>query len=136
MLKTCPIDLVEIANATQPGKRPRRQLRPALAHSHEVPPHMRPAERQEDQPQLHLRHGFVGRVAIDFQCPRSIRAKMCFRHLVTPAGIEQIDHGVRAENDPQPPTVAFFPVQKHENPPTGFVGLMELPCRFRSHSAS
>jgi len=51
---------------------------------------------------------------------------MRFRHLVTPAAIEQIDHGVLAENHPQPPTVAFFPVQKHKNPPAGFVGLVEF----------
>src|ERR1039458_10136838 len=132
MLETFSIDLVEMPNTAQPGNRPRRQLRPAFTYSHEVPPYMRPTERQHDQPRLHQRHGFVARVPIDFQCPRSCRAKMCFRHLVPPAAIEQIDHGVLAENHPQPPTVAFFPVKKHENPPTGLVGLMEaaLPIPF------
>ena len=47
---------------------------------------------------------------------------MRLRHLVTAAGIEQIDHRVGAENDPQPPTVAFFPVQNHENQPTAIPG--------------
>ena len=51
---------------------------------------------------------------------------MRFRHLVTPAAIEQIDHGVLTENDPQPPSVAFFPVQEHKNLPACFVGLMEI----------
>ena len=125
MPQTFPIDLVDMSNAAQPGKRPGRQLRPTLAHSHEVPPHMGPAERQHDQPRLHLRHGFVAGVPIDFQHSRSLWAEMRLRHLVTAAGIEQIDHRVRAENDPQPPAIAFFPVQKHENQPTGFVGLME-----------
>ena len=115
-----------MSNAAQPGKRPGRQFRPALAHSHEVPPHVSPAERQHHEPRLHLRHGFVARVAIDLQDPRSLWAEMRLRHLVAAAGIEQIDHRVRAENDPQPPTMALFPVQKHENQPTGFVGLVEV----------
>ena len=59
MPQTLPIDRIEMSNAAQPRECPGRQLRPTLAHAHEVSSHMSPTERQHHPARFHLGHGFV-----------------------------------------------------------------------------
>jgi hypothetical protein len=58
MAQPLAMDPINLSNAAQPAKRPRRQVRLAFVHLHEVAPHVGPAEGQHHRAGLDLRHGW------------------------------------------------------------------------------
>ena len=121
------VEPIQGADQPQPLQGPRLELRPPLADSDEVAPHMGPAERQDDHPVLDPAHRLVGRIAIHHQHPARLGPIVVLGDRVTAAGIQQIDHRVRTQHDPQPPAVALLAFQGDEHRPPRLVALMQVP---------
>ena len=88
----------------------------------------RTCAQQNDQhhiPQLHLGHGFVGRVAVDHQHHAGVGREVALGHVVAAGRVEAEDHRVLAQEHPQPPAIAPLAVRDDEDHPAGLVGLGE-----------
>ena len=121
------VEPIEHANPPQPLQGPRLELRPPLADPDEVAPHVGPAERQDDHPVLDPAHRLVGRIAIDHQHAARLGPIVVLGDRVTATGIQQIDHRVRTQHDPQPPAVALLAFQDDEHRPPRLIALMQVP---------
>ena len=88
---------------------------------------MGPAESQDDHPVLDPAHRLVGRIAVDHQHPARLGPKVVLGDRVTATGIQQIDHRVRTQHDPQPPAVSLLAFQDDEHRPPRLIGLMQVP---------
>ena len=95
-----------VADAPQPSQGPLLVLGPALADLDEIAADVRPAKDQHHVPQLHLGHGLVRRVAVDHQHHLGVGGKVALGHFVAAGRVEAKDHGVLAQEDPEPPAIS------------------------------